>query len=93
MFRRYAEEQRNTHLTEIARVDDPRGPAGLGRQSPVVELLQEDAAREHGRRRLVWTLTDDSVPGIDYIRFYQITSQDGGQVCQEAEAERYSANH
>ena len=91
MLRRYAEEQLRTgnipqriekHLTAITRLDDPRGPTGLGRQSPVVELLQNDAAREDGRSRLVWTeLTKESIKGWDHIRFYQISSPDGGRVC------------
>lgn len=91
VLRRYAEKQyRNgriplltkEHLRTITRADDSRGPAGLGRQSPVVELLQRDAARKGGRKHLVWKLlTDEFIQGLDHIRFYEISSPDGGPVC------------
>ena len=77
------------HLKTITRADDSRGPSGLGRQSPVVELLQRDATREDGQKRLVWKALRDEehIKEYDYVKFYEIFSPDGGQVCLGAEAE------
>ena len=69
------------YYEQLTRADDPRGPGGLGRRSPVVDLLQRDAMRPTGQRRLLWIPLDDRADNkYPHVRFWEITSIDGGQV-------------
>ena len=91
LLKRYIDDRRKnrvwrpsiaTYHEKIARADDPRGPGGLGMRSPVVELLREDAAREDGKKRLLWRhvkILDP--PDFDKIKVWEISSVDGGRVC------------